>query len=137
MQKSTVVKEVLECGRSPVYFINKYVKVEHPLRGVIPMHLYDYQEEIVKDFIANRFNIINKGRQMGLSTTIAAYITWMIMFYQNKNVLVVATKIETAKNIIDKVKIVLKNIPKDLCYLSRFTSRQIGWRIPYRMNILC
>tara|TARA_Y100000034_G_scaffold137039_1_gene219450 strand:+ start:18444 stop:20060 length:1617 start_codon:yes stop_codon:yes gene_type:complete len=120
MLKANIVKEIIACGKSPDYFINKYIKVEHPLKGVIPFKLYDYQADILKDFLKNRFNIINKGRQLGLSTLLAAYCTWMMLFYKNKNILVVATKIDVAKNIIDKVKIALNNLPEDM-FIAKIT----------------
>jgi len=114
MLKANIVKEIIACGKNPEYFINKYVKVEHPLRGIIPFKLYDYQTDILKDLLQNRFNIVNKGRQLGLSTLLAAYCTWLMLFYKSKNILVVATKIDVARNIIDKVKIALNNLPEDI-----------------------
>jgi len=112
LTKATIKKELLKCGRDPVYFINNYVKIAHPIKGLIPFKLYDFQEEIVKDFEDYRFNIVLKARQLGLSTTGAAYITWLLLFHRNKNVVIMATKLDTAGNLVKKVKLAMKSVPK-------------------------
>jgi len=112
LTKDAIRKELLKCGRDPTYFINNYVKIAHPIKGLIPFKLYDFQEEIVKDFEDCRFNIILKARQLGLSTTTAAYITWLLLFHRNKNVVIMATKLDTAGNLVKKVKLAMKSVPK-------------------------
>ena len=112
LTKSEIKKEILKCGKDPVYFINNYVKIIHPMRGLIPFSLYPFQEEVVKDFKKNRFNIILKARQLGISTTISGYIAWLILFHRGKNVLVMATKLDTAGNLVRKVKLAMKSLPK-------------------------
>ena len=99
LTKAQLKRELLKCGRDPVYFINNYVKVAHPMKGLIPFNLYPFQEKCVEDFNDHRFNIILKARQLGLSTTSAAYITWLLLFHRNKNVVVMATKLATASNL--------------------------------------
>jgi hypothetical protein len=103
--------EIIRCGRDPAYFIKTYVKIQHPVRGLVPFKLYDYQEQLVQDYQEHRFNIILKSRQIGISETTAAYITWLILFHRNKNVLVMATKADTAKNIVKKIRTALKKLP--------------------------
>jgi hypothetical protein len=103
--------EIIRCGKDPVYFINKYVRIQHPVRGLIPFRLFDYQEQLVRDYQEHRFNVILKGRQIGISETSAAYITWLMLFHRNKNVLVMATKADTAKNIVKKVRVAMKKLP--------------------------
>ena len=58
-----------------------------------------------------RFNVILKARQLGISTVSAAYIVWLMLFYRDKNVLVVATKFGVAANLVKKVKNIMQNIP--------------------------
>jgi hypothetical protein len=45
---------------------------------------YDYQDQLLDDFNDYRFNIINKGRQLGISTITAGYIVWMMLFHRDK-----------------------------------------------------
>ena len=111
LTKQEVMKEIVRCGRQPQYFINTYAKITHPLEGLIPFHLYDFQEKLLEDFQDNRFNVILKARQLGISTVTAAYVAWMMMFHREKNVLVIATKFSTAANLVKKVKAIIRNLP--------------------------
>ena len=111
LTKQQITKEIIKSGKDPVYFINNYAKISHPLRGLIPFKLYDYQEELITDFNDYRFNVILKARQLGISTVSAAYIAWLMMFHRDKNILVMATKYGTAANLVKKVKGIIRNLP--------------------------
>ena len=41
----------------------------------------------------------------------AAYVCWMMLFHRDKNVLVVATKLGTATNLVKKIKAIHKHLP--------------------------
>lgn len=110
--KKRQVKEIIRCGKDPLYFINTYVKIQHPLRGTIAFDTFPFQDDCVDQFLKNRFNIILKSRQLGLSTLSAAYATWLALFYKDKNVLVIATKLSVAINFIKKVKTAISHLPK-------------------------
>lgn len=113
------VKEIVRCGRDPVYFIKRYAKIQHPTRGTIPFDTYDFQDECVKAFMKHRLNIILKSRQLGLSTVCAAFAVWMAIFQKDKSILIIATKLATAQNFIKKCQVILQNLPKWLL-LPRF-----------------
>ena len=109
--KKRQINEIVKCGKDPRYFMNRYVKIQHPQRGTIDFKTYTFQNECTQHFIDNRFNIILKSRQLGLSTLVAAYAVWLAVFYKDKNILVIATKLSVAMNFIKKVKIALRGIP--------------------------
>ena len=111
LSKKEMMAEVIRCGKSPVYFCNSYAKISHPLKGLIPFDMYDFQEEALRDFKVNRFSVILKARQLGISTSVAAYVCWLMLFHRDKNVLVVATKLGTATNLVKKIKAIHKNLP--------------------------
>jgi hypothetical protein len=106
-----VVAEILKCGKNPSYFINKYCKIQHPIKGLIPFRTYPYQDRCLEDFEKHKFNITLKSRQLGLSTLSAAYAVWLAIFHCDKNILVIATKLPTANNFIKKVKVMLAGLP--------------------------
>jgi hypothetical protein len=112
LSKRDIKAELLRMGRDPAYFINNYSKITHPIEGLIPFKLYNFQKEAVKNFQDYRFNIILKARQLGLSTTVAAYVCWLMVFHREKNILVVATKQQTATNLVRKVKAIHKYLPR-------------------------
>ena len=110
--KNRQVKEIIKCGKDPVYFLNNYVKIQHPTRGLVHFKTYPFQEPVLKDFQDHRFNIVLKSRQLGISTLSACYAVWLATFYRDKNVLVIATKLAVAQNFIKKVKTAIKSMPK-------------------------
>jgi len=112
VNKQRQVKEIVRCGKEPVYFFNKYVKIQHPQKGLIEFNTFPFQDKCVEDFVEHRFNIILKSRQLGISTLTAAYAVWMAIFYKDKNILIIATKLSVAMNFIKKVKVALRSLPR-------------------------
>ncbi len=112
LTKEQILKEIITSGKDPAYFINNYVKISHPMRGLIPFKTYDFQTDLLLNFNDHRFNVILKARQLGISTITAAYVAWMMLFHRDKNVLVIATKFGTAANLVKKVKAIHKYLPK-------------------------
>ena len=112
LSKKQIVAEILKCGKDPVYFTNNYARISHPIKGLIPFKTYPYQADLLTDFNDYRFNVILKARQLGISTIAAAYIVWLMLFYRDKNILVMATKFATAANLVKKVKAIMKNLPE-------------------------
>lgn len=111
LSKQGQIAEIVKCGKDPVYFMNKYLKIQHPLKGLIPFHTFEFQDDCIKDFNDHRFNIVLKSRQLGLSTLVAAYAVWQACFYKEKNILIIATKLAVAQNFIRKVKTYIKSMP--------------------------
>jgi hypothetical protein len=111
LTKQEILKEILKVGKDPTYFTVNYCQISHPQRGLVPFKAYDYQKDLLQDFNDHRFNVILKARQLGISTITAAYIVWMMLFHRDKNILVVATKLQTATNVVRKVKKIMKSLP--------------------------
>lgn len=111
LTKKEQVDEIMKCGEDPIYFIKKYLYIQHPVKGRLPFELYPFQEECVDAFLNYKFNIVLKSRQLGLSTTTSAYCLWMAMFRQDANILVMATKLEVGKFMIDKIRTAFKMLP--------------------------
>ena len=102
--KQIIRKEYLKCAEDPIYFMKKYCQIQHPTRGRIPFHLYPFQEKSLESLADFDYNIILKSRQLGISTLSAGYSLWLMLFQEDKNVLVIATKQEVAKNLVTKVR---------------------------------
>jgi hypothetical protein len=112
LSKKEIVAEILKSGKDPVYFIDNYARISHPMEGLIPFKTYPYQAELLRDFNDYRFNVILKARQLGISTIAAGYVVWLMLFHRDKNILVMATKFKTASNLVKKVKAIMKNLPE-------------------------
>ncbi|MFA5207250.1 MAG: terminase family protein [Candidatus Paceibacterota bacterium] len=94
--------EVIRCGMNPIYFIETYLTIFDQTQGIageiVPFKLFDFQKELIKTYLENRFVIANKYRQAGVSTTTCAYIAWYVMFNANRQVAIVADKLEVARD---------------------------------------
>ena len=109
--KDIIKQEYIKCATDPVYFMKKYYWIQHPQRGRIQFNLYPFQEGVLNQFKKNKYSIINKSRQLGISTLVSAYSLWLMLFNKDKNILCIATKQETAKNMVTKVKFAYDNLP--------------------------
>jgi hypothetical protein len=126
LSKDGLRAEIIACGRDPAYFIRKYVKIRHPVRGLIPFDLFNYQVQLLQDYREHRENVILKARQLGISEITASYVAWLIMFHRDKSVVVMATKADTAKNIIKKVKTALDKLPPWLVLAEPVTDNKLS-----------
>jgi hypothetical protein len=109
--KEIIKAEYIKCATDPVHFFRKYCYIQHPLKGRILFHLYPFQEDVLSDFRNNRFCIINKSRQLGISTLVAGFSLWTMLFQKDKTVLCIATKQETARGMVEKVQFMFDNLP--------------------------
>ena len=109
--KTLIREEWVKCAKDPVYFFKKYCYIQHPHRGKILFNLYPFQEDLMQNVNDNRFNVILKSRQLGISTLSAGYSLWLMLFHEDKNILVIATKQEVAKNLVTKVRFMHDNLP--------------------------
>ncbi len=109
--RNVIKEEHKKCMLDPIYFMKKYIKIQHPVRGTLPFELYPFQEESLRNLICNDYNIILKSRQLGITTLTSAYALWLMIFHTDKNVLCISIKQETAKEIVTKVRFANDNLP--------------------------
>ena len=104
------ITELAKCANDIVYFAEKYAVVMTD-DGVQQVKLRDYQKQMLRDFQHNRFNIVLASRQMGKTVTASIFNAWYITFNYDKTTLLLANKSESTKEIIDKAKVVVENLP--------------------------
>ncbi|HRN71175.1 MAG TPA: hypothetical protein PLS49_08405, partial [Candidatus Woesebacteria bacterium] len=109
--KNIIKQEFTKCSMSVQYFLSKYCYIQHPIRGKTLFIPYKYQADSLKEFTEHDYNIVLKGRQLGFSTLVAGYALWLMLFHKDKNILVIATKQDTAKNLVTKVRYMHANLP--------------------------
>jgi hypothetical protein len=109
--KEIIKAEYIKCATDPVHFFRKYCYITHTTKGRVLFHLYPFQEEVLNEFRENRFSIINKSRQLGISTLVAGYSLWLMLFNKDKTILCIATKQETARGMVEKVQFMYENLP--------------------------
>ena len=109
--RELIKAEYKKCIEDPIYFMKKYVKIQHPIRGTCNFDLYPFQEKALNDLVDFDLNIILKSRQMGISTLVSAYSLWLMTFFNDKNILCISITQETAKEIVTKVRFANDNLP--------------------------
>ena len=107
-----LVKEFVKCSKDPVHFIKTYVKIVHVDKGFVNFDLWDFQEDIVNTASNNRFVICKLPRQVGKTTTIAAYILHSVLFNENYSVAILAHKAEQAREILGRIQLAYEALPK-------------------------
>lgn len=107
-----MIEEFAKCKADPIYFIENYVHVIHPDRGIVKMVLYDYQHRLIEGYHNNRFVLGLTARQMGKTVSAAAYFVWYIIFNENKSVAILANKQATADEIMSRIRMAYEYLPK-------------------------
>ena len=106
------LQEYIKCAQDPVYFAEKYIQIVHVDRGLIPIELYDYQKEIMEAISKNRRVTVNTSRQAGKTTTAVAVILHYVLFNDHKTVALLANKGDSAREILDRIKIAYEALPE-------------------------
>lgn len=94
--------EIAKCAVDPIYFIETYLTIFDQTQGdggkIVPFRLFDFQKDLIRAYVDHQLNIANKYRQAGISTATSAFIAWYVAFNENRNVAIVADKLETARD---------------------------------------
>lgn len=111
---STLTRDELELlAKIPndVFLFSTLIYVIHPIRGKVHFNLYPYQKSVLYQFIKDRFNVILKFRQAGITELISMYCLWLAMYHPNKKINIISIKDNTAKKVLKKIKYMYKNLP--------------------------
>ena len=103
--------EYVRCALDVHYFTEKYCKVKTEDGSVGHIELRDYQREMLDNFVNNRFNILMASRQVGKTISASIFMLHTILFNNDKNVMIVANKGDTAVEIVDKIKSIYTLLP--------------------------
>jgi len=79
---NSYVAEYLRCKNDFNYFCSNYVYIEIPGKDVL-LKPYNKQFELINSIEKNKYVLVLKSRQIGISTIIQAYAAWMTVFYDN------------------------------------------------------
>jgi len=106
------VLEWLKCKNDPIYFTKNYVKIVSLDEGLVPFEMWPFQEQLIRNFHENRFNICKMPRQTGKSTTCVSYLLHYIVFNDSVNVGILANKAATARELLSRLQTAYENLPK-------------------------
>lgn len=106
-----MLHERIKCAKDPVYFMERYMKIITLDKGFVTIKLFDFQKELLKSFIDNRYTIAKLPRQVGKTTVTVGYILWYICFHNDKNIAILANKASTARDILQKITLSYESLP--------------------------
>ena len=104
-------QEYIKCALDIDHFVEKYCKVKREDGSVGDIKLRDYQKEILDNFVNSRFNILMASRQVGKTISASIFMLHTILFSNDKNIMIVANKGDTAVEIVDKIKSIYTLLP--------------------------
>lgn len=103
--------ETIKCVNSFEYFCHKYIKILHPIKGLIPFVLFDYQRKVIKEYEKERFNIISKFRQGGLTTVTLLWGLWRCLFRLDQQIMLLSKTDREATDIGMMIDRAVEHLP--------------------------
>jgi hypothetical protein len=103
------IVEMKKCATDVTYFA-KYCQVMTD-EGLAYINLRDYQESVLREYQAHRFNVFLAPRQVGKSITSSIILVWYLLFNHDKNAMILANVGDTAEELMDKIKSIIKGLP--------------------------
>ena len=98
----------------PMYFMDNFFYIQHPTRGKMLYHPFEYQRRLIENYHKNRFSISLMPRQTGKSTSAAGYLLWFAMFVPDATILVAAHKYLGAQEIMQRIRYAYELCPNHI-----------------------
>jgi hypothetical protein len=95
----------------PMYFMDNFFYIQHPTKGSMLYHPWDYQKRLIENYHQNRYSISLMPRQTGKSTSAAGYLLWYAMFVPDSTILIAAHKYTGAQEIMQRIRYAYENCP--------------------------
>jgi len=95
----------------PLYFMDHFFYIQHPTRGRMMYHPFEYQRRLIYTYHNYRYSISLMPRQTGKSTSAAGYLLWYAMFIPDSTILVAAHKYTGAQEIMQRVRYAYESVP--------------------------
>ena len=107
------IDEYVKCKMDVHYFAENYCWIKGEKGEYVPLKgkLRDYQTEIIDSFFNNRFNILMASRQVGKTIMSSITLLHFALFNNGKNILVTANKLDTAVEVLDKIREIYQRLP--------------------------
>lgn len=105
------IQDIKRCMDDPLYFMEMFMWIQHPVKGKMRFEAYDYQKRLVEAYWKNNSVIALLPRQSGKTTTAAGFLLWYAMFNDDVTILIAANKFRAATEIMDRIKFAYEELP--------------------------
>lgn len=106
--------ELIQCMEDPMYFMENFMKIQHPTKGALNFVPYDYQRRMIDAMHNHRNTLIMASRQCGKTTSASSYLLWKAMFVPDSVILIVANKYVQALEVMERVHFCYENLPNHI-----------------------
>ena len=94
-----------------LHFMDNFFYIQHPTKGSIQYHPYEYQGRLINTYHNYRSSIALMPRQSGKTTSAAGYLLWYAMFIPDSTILIAAHKYAGAQEIMQRIRYGYENCP--------------------------
>jgi hypothetical protein len=94
-----------------LYFMDNFFMIQHPTKGSMNYHPYEYQKRLIDTYHNYRYSIALMPRQSGKTTSAAGYLLWYAMFVPDSTILIAAHKYTGAQEIMQRIRYAYENCP--------------------------
>ena len=105
------LKRCSDENTGPMYFMENFMYIQHPIKGKLKFKPFKYQRELTQVYHEYRYSIAMIGRQLGKTTLAAGYLLWYAMFKPDSTILIAAHKREGASEIMEKIRYCYEELP--------------------------
>ena len=108
------ISEIARCKKDIKYFAEKYFKIINLDTGLTTIKLYEKQKELLDFFTNEKRCIVLASRQSSKTTTYTIFALWLLMFHNEKKIMLLANKADTALEICSRIQMAYQYCPKFL-----------------------
>ena len=101
-------------ANGPLYFMDHFFYIQHPTRGKMLYHPFEYQTRLIHTYHNYRYSISLMPRQTGKSTSAAGYLLWYAMFVPDSTILIAAHKYTGAQEIMQRIRYAYELCPNHI-----------------------
>jgi hypothetical protein len=101
-------------ANGPLYFMDHFFSIQHPTRGKMLYHPFEYQKRLIHTYHNYRYSISLMPRQTGKSTSAAGYLLWYAMFVPDSTILIAAHKYTGAQEIMQRIRYAYELCPNHI-----------------------
>lgn len=98
-------REWIKCSLSPVYFCSAYVQIYNAtMKEWIPFQLWPAQREVITTLASERYVIMLKARQLGMSWLTLAYALWLMVFHPSPSIMLMSKRDDESMELLARLR---------------------------------
>ena len=108
----SMIQEYTKCAKSSTYFALNHAVAIHPIKGIIPLEVRDYQLRLLDSLARNKLILGLQGRQTGKSLVLCIHCLHLALYSDKPvNVFMLAHKGDMSKQLLMDLKVIYEELP--------------------------